>query len=52
MNAMANYQNTKIQRPDLPSLGEAISVWFAISSPLTGLVLGLLGAWFFTWLTS
>jgi hypothetical protein len=31
---------------------EAIPLWFAISSPLTGLLLGLLGAWFFTWLTS
>jgi hypothetical protein len=34
------------------SLQEAIPLWFAISSPLTGLILGLLGAWFFTWLTS
>jgi hypothetical protein len=33
-------------------LREAIPLWFAISSPLTGLLLGLLGAWFFTWLTS
>jgi len=33
-------------------LGEAIPLWFALSSPLTGLLLGLLGAWFVTWLTS
>jgi hypothetical protein len=33
-------------------LREAIPLWFAVSSPLTGLILGLLGAWFFTWLTS
>jgi hypothetical protein len=33
-------------------LREAIPLWFALSSPLTGLVLGLLGAWFVTWLTS
>ena len=33
-------------------LREAIPLWFALSSPLTGLILGLLGAWFVTWLTS
>jgi hypothetical protein len=33
-------------------LREAIPLWFAVSSPLTDLVLGLLGAWFVTWLTS
>jgi hypothetical protein len=33
-------------------LRETIPLWFALSSPLTGLVLGLLGAWFVTWLTS
>jgi hypothetical protein len=33
-------------------LREAIPLWFALSSPLTGLLLGLLGAWFVTWLTS
>jgi hypothetical protein len=33
-------------------LREAIPLWFAVSSPLTGLILGLLGAWFVTWLTS
>ena len=33
-------------------LSEAIPLWFALSSPLTGLLLGLLGAWFVTWLTS
>jgi hypothetical protein len=52
MNSVANYHKTKMQRPDLPGFGEAISVWFAISSPLTGLILALLGAWFFSWLTS
>ena len=31
---------------------EAIPFWFAISSPLTGLILGFLGAWLVTWLTS
>ena len=33
-------------------LREAIPLWFALSSPLTGLIIGLLGAWFVTWLTS
>ena len=33
-------------------LREAIPLWFAVSSPLTGLILGFLGAWFVTWLTS
>ena len=33
-------------------LREAIPFWFAISSPLIGLVVGFLGAWFVTWLTS
>jgi hypothetical protein len=37
---------------DLSSLREAIPFWFAISSPLTGLMLGFLGAWLVTWLTS
>jgi hypothetical protein len=31
---------------------EAIPFWFAISSPLTGLILGFLGAWLVMWLTS
>ena len=39
------------KRNPLP-LREAIPLWFALSSPLTGLVLGLLGAWFVTWLTN
>jgi hypothetical protein len=33
-------------------LREAIPLWFALSSPLTGLILGFLGAWFVTWLTN
>jgi hypothetical protein len=40
----------KRTRESLP-LGEIIPFWFAISSPLIGLVLGFLGAWFVTWLT-
>jgi len=34
------------------ALPEAISFWLALSSPLTGLIIGFLGAWFFNWLTS
>ncbi len=36
---------------DLFSLREVIPFWFAISSPLTGLIVGFLGAWLVTWLT-
>ena len=39
------------RRNSLP-LREAIPLWFAISSPLSGLIVGFLGAWFVTWLTS
>jgi hypothetical protein len=31
---------------------EAIPLWFVIFSPLIGLIIGFLGAWFVTWLTS
>ena len=33
-------------------LTEVIPFWFAVSSPLLGALLGLLGAWFVTWLTA
>jgi len=33
------------------SLTELIPFWFAVSSPLVGMLLGLLGAWFVAWLT-
>ena len=33
------------------SLREVIPFWFAMSSPLLGMLLGLLGAWFVTWLS-
>ena len=32
-------------------LKEMIPFWFAVSSPLLGALLGLLGAWFVTWLS-
>jgi hypothetical protein len=52
MNATANHHKSEAQKPNLPAVGETISFWFAMSSPLTGTVIGFLGAWFFTWLTS
>jgi len=42
----------RLRRRDSLPLREALPLWFAISSPLIGLVLGFLGAWFVTWLTS
>jgi hypothetical protein len=34
------------------SLREMIPFWFAVSSPLLGVLLGLMGAWFVTWLSA
>jgi len=34
------------------SLKELIPFWFAVSSPLVGIFLGLLGAWIVTWLSA
>jgi hypothetical protein len=34
------------------SLREVIPFWFAVSSPLIGVIMGLLGAWFVTWLSA
>ena len=31
-------------------LKDVIPFWFAVSSPLLGVLLGLLGAWFVAWL--
>jgi hypothetical protein len=42
----------RLRRKDSLPLREAIPLWFAISSPLIGLIIGFLGAWFVTWLTS
>ena len=52
MNPTAKHHKGEAQRPDLAAVGKTISFWFAISSPLTGILIGFLGAWFFTWLTS
>jgi len=42
----------RLRRRDSLPLREAIPLWFAISSPLIGLIIGFLGAWFVTWLTT
>jgi hypothetical protein len=34
------------------SLKEVIPFWSAVSSPLLGMLLGLLGAWFVPWLSA
>jgi len=47
-----NHAHWRLRRHESLPLREAIPLWFAISSPLTGLILGLLGAWFVTWLTT
>jgi len=33
-------------------LREMIPFWFAVSSPLIGVIMGLLGAWLVTWLSA
>jgi len=54
MKAFFPITNTgfRLRRRDSLPLNEAIPFWFAVSSPLIGLVLGFLGAWFVTWLTT
>ena len=37
---------------EIISLREVIPFWFAVSSPLLGVIMGLLGAWFVTWLSA
>ncbi|PYK21533.1 MAG: hypothetical protein DME56_04275, partial [Verrucomicrobia bacterium] len=39
------------RRETIP-LREVVPFWFAISSPLIGVLMGLLGAWFVTWLSA
>jgi hypothetical protein len=43
---------SRARRRDFPASGEVISLWFAMLSPLIGLVVGFLGAWVFTCLTT
>ena len=49
--SVSTMKHASWRRHALP-LREAIPLWFAISSPLIGVLVGLLGAWFVTWLTT
>ncbi len=46
--------NTTLKTANIKSaaipLNEVIPFWFAFASPLIGVLIGLLGAWFVTWL--
>jgi hypothetical protein len=44
-------QTGKVVRETI-QLREVIPFWFAVSSPLLGVLLGLMGAWFVTWLSA
>jgi hypothetical protein len=54
MKSISSIADAPVDVPTRDSLvlGETLAFWFAISSPLTGLLLGLFGAWFVTWLTT
>ena len=43
---------SRIRSRDSLALGEAIPLWFAVLGPLIGLIIGFLGAWLFSSLTS
>ena len=43
-------QTANVEGETIP-LKEVIPFWFAVSSPLLGMLLGLLGAWFVAWLS-
>jgi hypothetical protein len=43
---------SRVRRSDVLPLREAIPLLFAVSSPLIGILIGFLGAWFVSWLTS
>ena len=43
-------QTANVEGETIP-LKEMIPFWFAVSSPLLGALLGLLGAWLVTWLS-
>jgi len=44
-------QTANVEGETIP-LRELIPFWFAMSSPLLGVLVGLLGAWFVTWLSA
>lgn len=45
------FETANPTREALP-LREVIPFWFAVSSPLLGVLIGLLGVWFVTWLSA
>ena len=47
----ANVQTANVEGKTIP-LREVIPFWFAVSSPLLGMLLGLLGAWFVIWVSA
>jgi hypothetical protein len=44
-------QTANVEGETIP-LKEVIQFWFAVCSPLLGMLLGLLGAWFVGWLSA
>jgi hypothetical protein len=44
-------QTANVEEETIP-LKEVIPFWFAVCSPLLGMLLGLLGAWFVGWLSA
>jgi hypothetical protein len=42
MNATTNHHKREAQKPDLPAVGKTIWFWFAVSSPLLGVLFGIL----------
>jgi len=55
-NNRLEYMKTIIQTANIEGetipLREVIPFWFAVSSPLLGMLLGLLGAWVVAWLSA
>jgi len=45
------FETVSVAREAIP-VREVIPFWFAVSSPLIGVIMGLLGAWFVTWLSA
>jgi len=43
-------QTANVEGETIP-LKEVIPFWFSVSSPVLGMLLGLLGAWFVTWVS-
>jgi hypothetical protein len=52
LNGMKTIFETAPIAREAISLREVIQFWFAVSSPLIGVIMGLLGAWFVTWLSA